>query len=98
VVADLACGVPAPLISRRFHTTLTALFAALCGEIRDQTGLDRVAMSGGVFQNAVFSTELARRLAQNGFQVFTQRLVPANDGGLSLGQAVAAAAIWAATG
>ena len=98
VVADLVRGVPGPLISRRFHTTLTALFAALCGEIRDQTGLDRVAMSGGVFQNAVFSTELARRLAQNGFQVFTQRLVPANDGGLSLGQAVAAAAIWAATG
>ncbi|MDJ0720455.1 MAG: carbamoyltransferase HypF [Desulfobacterales bacterium] len=95
VVADLARGVPGPLISRRFHTTLTALFASLCGEIRDQTGLDRVALSGGVFQNAVLSTELARRLARDGFQVYTQRLVPANDGGLSLGQAVAAAAMWA---
>ncbi len=96
VVADLARGVPGPVISRRFHTTLTALFTALCREIRDQTGLDRVAMSGGVFQNAVFATELARRLAQEGFDVYTQRLVPANDGGLSLGQALAAAAMWAA--
>ncbi len=95
VVEDLIRGIPGPRISRCFHATLTALFASLCGDIRDQTGMDRVVMSGGVFQNAVFSTGLARRLAQDGFQVYTQRLVPANDGGLSLGQAVAAAAMWA---
>ncbi len=94
VVADLARGVSGARISRRFHATLSALFTALCDELRSQTGIDRVALSGGVFQNAVFSTELARRLEQSGFRVYTQRLVPANDGGLSLGQAVAAAAIW----
>ncbi len=94
VVADLSQGVSGARISRRFHTTLSALFAALCDEIRSHTGLDRVVLSGGVFQNAVLSTELARRLEQSGFQVYTQRLVPANDGGLSLGQALAAAAIW----
>jgi hydrogenase maturation protein HypF len=93
VVADLTRGVPGPVISRRFHTTLTMLFTALCREIRHQTGLDRVALSGGVFQNVVFSTALARQLEKNDFRVYTQRLVPANDGGLSLGQAVAAAAM-----
>ena len=98
VVADLVRGTPAPRISRRFHTTLTALFTALCDEIRAQTGLDRVALSGGVFQNAVLATELARRLEQSGFRVYTQRLVPPNDGGLSLGQALAAAAIWKGAG
>jgi hydrogenase maturation protein HypF len=98
VVADLTRGVSGPVISRRFHTTLTALFTALCRAIRHQTGLDRVALSGGVFQNAVLATELGRRLRKNGFQVYTQRLVPANDGGLSLGQAAAAAAIWEGAG
>ena len=93
IVTDVTRGVPGPVISRRFHTTLTMLCTALCSEIRLATGLDRVALSGGVFQNAVFSTALARQLAKEDFQVYTQRLVPANDGGLSLGQAVAAAAM-----
>ncbi len=98
VVADLVQGTPTARISRRFHATLKALFTALCVDIRDQTGLDRVALSGGVFQNAVLSTALARCLEQNGFQVYTQRLVPPNDGGLSLGQALAAAAIHEGAG
>ncbi len=96
VVADLRQGVSASQISCRFHATLTALFTALCVEIRNQTGLDRVVLSGGAFQNVILSTGLAGQLTQNGFQVYTQRLVPANDGGLSLGQAVAAAAMLAA--
>jgi hydrogenase maturation protein HypF len=91
VVADLQQGTPVPHISRRFHATLAALFSAFCDEIRNQTGLARVVLSGGVFQNAILATALSRRLAQSGFQVYTQRLVPPNDGGLSLGQAVAAA-------
>jgi hydrogenase maturation protein HypF len=98
VVTDLAQGVSGPIISRRFHTTLTMLFTALCREIRRETGLNRVALSGGVFQNVVFSTALAHRLEKAGFRVYTQRLVPANDGGLSLGQAVAAAAMAARAG
>ena len=95
VVADLADGLPGPQISRRFHATLTALFSALCREIRQASGLDRVVMSGGVFQNVLLATALSRELEHQGFKVFTQRLVPPNDGGISLGQAVAAAAMWA---
>ena len=92
VVTDCLNGVPVPVISGRFHNTLTQLFAALCHEIRSDTGLDRVVMSGGVFQNATLLTGLSAALAKMGFKVYSQKLVPANDGGISLGQAVAAAA------
>ena len=52
-----------------------------------------MAMSGGVFQNRILLRELGRSLEDKGFDVLTQKKVPANDGGLSLGQAVAAAAM-----
>ena len=92
VVTDCINGVPVPVISGRFHNTLTRLFGALCHEIRSDTGLDRVVMSGGVFQNATLLTALSTALEKSGFKVYSQKLVPANDGGISLGQAVAAAA------
>ena len=92
VVSDCINGVPVPVISGRFHNTLIRLFAGLCHEIRTDTGLDRVVMSGGVFQNTTLLTGLSAALAKMGFKVYSQKLVPANDGGISLGQAVAAAA------
>ncbi|HID34224.1 MAG TPA: hypothetical protein EYP25_06570, partial [Anaerolineae bacterium] len=60
--------------------------------LRDETGLNQVALSGGCFQNRILLEELAAGLRADGFQVFTHHQVPANDGGLSLGQAVIAAA------
>jgi len=93
IVSDCSRGVPAAAISSRFHNTLTRLFAELCRTLRTDTGLDRVVMSGGVFQNSTLLTTLSAALAKSGFKVYSQQLVPANDGGLSLGQAVAAAAI-----
>jgi len=98
VVTDCTDNVPAAVISRRFHNTLTQLFAGLCGEIRTETGLDRVVMSGGVFQNATLLTSLSAALAKMGFKVYSQQLVPANDGGISLGQAMVAAAKVKSTG
>lgn len=93
VVTDCTGNVPAAVISSRFHNTLTQLFAALCDSIRAETGLDRVVMSGGVFQNATLLKALSAALAKMEFKVYSQKLVPANDGGISLGQAVAAAAM-----
>jgi len=98
VVTDCTDNVPAAVISRRFHNTLTQLFAGLCGEIRTETGLYRVVMSGGVFQNATLLTSLSAALAKMGFKVYSQQLVPANDGGISLGQAMVAAAKVKSTG
>ena len=93
VVTDLVRGQSAARISRKFHTTLVWLFTALCAHLRQQTGLDRVVLSGGVFQNAILLTELSQSLEKEGFAVYTHRLVPSNDGGIALGQAVAAGAM-----
>jgi hydrogenase maturation protein HypF len=70
--------------------TVTEAFAQVCGRLRDDTGLEKVALGGGVFQNRTLLTEMETRLRRDGFQVFSKKLVPTNDGGISLGQAVAA--------
>ncbi len=92
LVDDLKRGTAPALVSARFHETLVRLFADLCDQLRRDTGLARVVLSGGVFQNAVLLTQLVRALEEKKFKVFTHRKVPTNDGGLSLGQAVIAAA------
>ena len=95
VVADLLAGVPTAVVSARFHRTLVDLFTRLCAALRGETNLGRVAMSGGVFQNVLLLTGLKDSLEKQGFEVFTHSLVPTNDGGIALGQAVAAAAMVA---
>jgi hydrogenase maturation protein HypF len=92
VVADVQNGVSAAVVSARFHRGLVRLFSELCRQIAVDTGLDRVALSGGVFQNASLLSALVRKLESDGFSVYTHRHLPANDGGISLGQAVVAAA------
>src|SRR5262249_42186014 len=93
VATDAARGTEARVIARRFHTTLVEMIATVCDRIRNITGLDAVVLSGGVFLNALLTREVHDQLARAGFRVFRHRLVPPNDGGLSLGQAAIAAAI-----
>lgn len=93
VVQDLASGKAVSEISCRFHLTLIDMFGRLCREIREETGLNRVAMSGGVFQNKRLLEGLTGYLSRHAFDVYSPVKVPANDGGLSLGQAVAAGAM-----
>jgi hydrogenase maturation protein HypF len=95
VVNDIQHGQSAARISRRFHTTLIRLFTDLCSHVRRQTDLNRVVFSGGTFQNAILLEELSQALTKEGFAVYSHRLVPPNDGGISLGQAVAAGAMLA---
>ncbi|MGD9310708.1 MAG: carbamoyltransferase HypF [Desulfosarcina sp.] len=92
VIEDVASNVSPAVISARFHNTLVTLFDLLCRQLRDDTGIDRVALSGGVFQNSRLFTGLSTVLEKSGFSLLTHRLVPTNDGGISLGQAVVAAA------
>jgi hydrogenase maturation protein HypF len=92
VVGDVTHGVAPSVVSARFHNTLIRLFDALCIHLKGKTGINRVALSGGVFQNCRLLTHLVDALEASGFDVLTHRQVPANDGGLSLGQAVVAAA------
>jgi len=92
VVNDMEMGVSPSTISGKFHNTIIALFSELCEVIRKENGLNRVALSGGVFQNSIILSGLIKGLKQRGFQVITHSLVPTNDGGISLGQAMIAAA------
>ena len=92
VLRDVEKGIPPSQISSKFHMTLIRLFTSLCDGIRKDTGLNRVALSGGVFQNSLLLTGLIASLANRRFEVYTHHRVPANDGGISLGQAVVAAA------
>ena len=92
VVEDRLSGVAPAVIGRRFHNTLVRLFTRLAGEIRKDTGLTRVVLSGGAFQNRILLEGLIQGLGNEGFAVFSHSRVPANDGGLSLGQAMVAAA------
>lgn len=90
LLADVSGQRPAAESAGRFHHTLAAAAAEVCVGLRRRTGLERAVLSGGVFQNRLLSEVLCGLLEENGFQVFTQRLVPPNDGGLALGQAIVA--------
>ncbi|MGD0213475.1 MAG: carbamoyltransferase HypF [Terriglobales bacterium] len=89
---DLGRNVPIGMISRRFHNGLVECFVELATRLRAKTCLHRVCLSGGTFHNIYLWQRLEARLSEAGFEVFTQKQVPSGDGGLSLGQAVVAAA------
>jgi hydrogenase maturation protein HypF len=90
VVNDRLQGIPIGLVAARFHESVVNLIVETSRLLRDQTGLDRVALSGGVFQNRTLLRQSLNRLRQAGFQVYTNHRVPPNDGGISLGQLAAA--------
>ena len=91
VVDDLLRETPAAVIAARFHATLADVIVSVCGRIRERTGVGVVALSGGVFQNARLLAAALDALETAGFEVYSHRGVPANDGGLALGQAAVAA-------
>ena len=90
MLADLKEGAPLPRMAYRFHVTVAALIADVCAALRDDTGLNRTALSGGCFQNRLLVALTRRRLEAAGFEILTHHQVPCNDGGLALGQAVVA--------
>jgi hydrogenase maturation protein HypF len=97
IMDDLERLIPIPVIAARFHWTLAATILENCIRIRRATGLNRVVMSGGVFQNMSLLSRTCRDLEHAGFEVFTHRVVPANDGGIALGQVAIAQARLAGT-
>ena len=92
VLADLREGTPKGIAATRFHSTIVQIIRAVCQRIRRERGLATVVLSGGCFQNLLLLEGACRLLEMDGFDVRHHRLVPTNDGGLSLGQAVAALA------
>jgi len=90
IVQDVKNKTPVPIISLKFHNTMAQMIAEMCKLIAGKTGITQVALSGGVFQNRLLLKLATAALQREGFKVITHHLVPCNDGGISLGQAVIA--------
>jgi hydrogenase maturation protein HypF len=93
ITAGTEAGEPQSRLAARFHTTMVAVIAEVCSRMRADLQLSRVCLSGGCFQNALLLEGSVNALHRDGFEVFTHREVPANDGGISLGQAAIACEI-----
>jgi hydrogenase maturation protein HypF len=90
IVSDLRAGIDAAGISTRFHSAVVDLAVECARRARVDTGLTTVALSGGVFQNSLLLGSLCNALRHNDFTVLRHHRVPPNDGGLALGQVLAA--------
>ncbi|HOW68306.1 MAG TPA: carbamoyltransferase HypF [Candidatus Paceibacterota bacterium] len=86
ILEDVRHGTSAGLMAARFHNTLAEVVAAVAGRL----GEDRVVLSGGCFQNAYLVERTVERLRSDGVRVYWHQRVPPNDGGIALGQVVAA--------
>jgi hydrogenase maturation protein HypF len=89
---DLSLGVAPSVIAARFHHGLCHVLVEVAARVAERAGLARVALSGGVLQNRLLLEGIADGLRGRGLKPLAQHQVPSNDGGLSLGQAVVAAA------
>lgn len=90
IAAEVKRGEPQRRMAARFHQTLVAAIVEICCRMRAALQLDRVCLSGGCFQNALLLEGCVARLRAESFAVYFQRTIPANDGGISLGQAAVA--------
>lgn len=93
IIHDLNKGVEIPVIAGIFHNTMARMVLEGAKYISRETCLKRVVLSGGVFQNTLLLEKSLAMLENAGFETFIHRRVPANDGGISLGQAVSAMAV-----
>jgi hydrogenase maturation protein HypF len=92
VMADLQQGAGAGEVAARFHRGLVSLCREICIKLREDTGLNMVALSGGCWQNRFLLAAAQEELTKEGFQVYFNSQVPINDGGTAFGQAAVAAA------
>ena len=88
---DLRRGESAGNISAKFHNTIIRVVESVVEKIHQETGLRKVVLSGGTFQNRYLLERLEPGLKESGFDIYTQNMIPSNDGGIALGQLVVAA-------
>lgn len=92
LLGDIHGGVSIPVLSARFHNGVAEMVSQVCRQIKCETGLNEVVLSGGVWQNMALMDRATQILQKDGFEVHIHRKIPPNDGGLSLGQALVGAA------
>jgi len=86
VVQDILQGEHRGIVAARFMNTIVMISCDGADEVRHRTGIRNVAMSGGVFQNRYLLEQCSKTLTRRGYKVYSNSLIPANDGGLSVGQ------------
>jgi hydrogenase maturation protein HypF len=91
ICADLSHGVSSGIVSARFHNTVVEAAFQEVKKISRETGINKIVLSGGTFQNKYLFESLEKKLRKNNFVTFSHEKIPCNDGGLSLGQLVIAA-------
>jgi len=89
---DLQQQIPQPVMAAKFHKGLANAIVEMVKHLSQENLINQVVLTGGVFQNCILLEQVTKGLQRLGIKVLTHSLVPANDGGLSLGQAVIAAA------
>jgi hydrogenase maturation protein HypF len=85
ILADHSTGLPAGVISAKFHNTLTEIIIAVAALVKQ----NRIALSGGCFQNKYLTERTINRLREEGFKPYWHQRVPPNEGGIALGQIAA---------
>jgi hydrogenase maturation protein HypF len=90
IINDVRLKQSAGLIGARFHQTISIMAVEVSKDVRSKTGINEVALSGGVWQNQLLLELSRKNLSRENFIVYTHRQTPANDGGLALGQAAIA--------
>ena len=93
IVADLQAGISLAAISSKFHHTLVSAFVSAAKTVSRETGVNKIVLSGGVFNNDMILNRMITGLEKYHFTVYTHTKVPSGDGGICLGQAVVAAAL-----
>jgi len=86
IVNDIKNKVPVSLISAKFHNTIISIIFAVVKEISLSGNIMKVVISGGTFQNKYILENLEKLLIKNKYEVYSNRIVPSNDGGIALGQ------------
>ena len=90
LIKDLRAGVQLPILSARFHNSVANLSLELCRRIRSLSGIETIALSGGVWQNRFLIARTVYNLETNGFTILRHQQTPVNDGCIALGQLMVA--------
>ncbi len=93
ITTDLLKGTAFSTVAAKFHKTIIDLFTQIALNCSKQNQIKDIVLSGGVFQNEILLEGITRSLEKQGLNVYSNKLIPANDGGISLGQAVIAQAL-----
>ncbi|MCD4736574.1 MAG: carbamoyltransferase HypF [Bacteroidales bacterium] len=91
IVWDLEHNVRPAVVAAKFHNTIVDIICEMAEMIRKKTSLNKVVLSGGTFQNRIILEKTENWLKQLGFEVYSNKRVPSNDGGIALGQLIVAA-------